>query len=134
MQELTLDLSFAGDAIDCGDVQHPSNPFLPDVPDFERDVVNFNLGDGFDVVINFGAGSIVIGPPIEPGLPPQLFDPVNDVLRIENVGVLTTEVVFSDQGHGTLVQNGAGSVFLVGVTTPLTQSVDGNYLLLFDAA
>ena len=71
----------------------------------------------------------MIGPPGGPGLPPQQFDPVNDVLRIENIGKLTTEVV----NGGTLVQNGAGSVFLVGVTTPLTHVLNGNYLLVFDA-
>jgi len=47
---------------------------------------------------------------------------------------LTTEVINSSEGVGTLVQNGAGSVFLVGVTVPLSQSTDGKSLLLFDAA
>ena len=106
-QELTLDLSLAGDVIDCG-VVSTDEPRI--VPDFDSDTVNFNAGDGFDVVSSFRAGI--------------------DVLRIANVGTLTTDVVFSDQGHGTLVQNGAGSVFLVGVTTPLAQSVDGGFLLL----
>jgi hypothetical protein len=90
--------------------------------------VNFNAGDGFDVVHNFGAGLTVI----DPNRPP--FDPVNDVLRIENVGTLTIEIFDSTEGRGTLVQNGAGSVFLIGVTEPLAQPTDGNYLLLFDAA
>jgi hypothetical protein len=73
-------------------------------------VVNFNAGDGFDLVRFF-----------EPGL---------DRLRIENVGALSAEVLASTQGRGTLVQNDAGAVFLLGVTAPLGQTTDGGYLLL----
>ena len=124
-QELTVDLSLAGDVIDCG-TGNLNRPDFETPPDSERDIVNFNAGDGFDVVHNFGAGVFV-------ARNGRILENVDDVLRIENVGVLTTEVVFSDQGHGTLVRNGAGSVFLVGVTTPLAQSVDGSHLLLFDA-
>jgi len=125
-QEPTLNLSLAGDVIDCG-TRNLGKPNFDTPPDTDRDIVNFNAGDGFDVVHNFGAGIFVSGTGVS-------IENVDDVLRIENVGTLTTEVVFSDQGHGTLVRNGAGSVFLVGVTTPLAQSVDGNYLLLFDAS
>ena len=125
VQEPTLNLSLAGDIIDCG-TRNLGKPNFLNAPDSERDIVNFNAGDGFDIVHSFGAGIFETGSiPIEN---------VDDVLRIENVGTLTTEVINSTEGRGTLVQNGAGSVFLVGVTTPLTQSVDGNYLLLFDAA
>jgi Ca2+-binding RTX toxin-like protein len=119
------------DVIDCG-TQEFGRPGGggPLFADGQRDIVNFNAGDGDDVVFNFGAGFFVIpGPPPGPGLPPDQIELFHDVLRIENVGTLTTEVI----NGGTLVQNGAGSVFLVGVTVTLAQSVDGNYLLLFDA-
>ena len=116
------------DLIDCG-TESSGRPSFLLLPDSSRDTVNFHAGDGSDVVTNFGAGAFVIGPPTGPGLPPQQFDPVNDVLRIENVGNLILEVV----NGGTLVENSAGSVFLVGVTTPLTHVVSGNYLLVFDA-
>src|SRR4030095_11817991 len=81
-------VSTPGDLIDLGN-------------DSDKDVVNFNDGDGFDVVKNFKTA--------------------NDTLRIEGNEALTkTVVVDATHGVGTLGKHGADgdAVFLVGVIDP----------------
>ena len=108
-----VEIGFAGtERIDCGlapPIKGPRNT------DGAPDVVNLNAFDGIDVVDNF-----------EPGI---------DTVRIADVGMLSQQVVPSNEGEGLLIKVQSQpisivGVFLVGITAPLGQSVDGDFLLL----
>ena len=77
-----------------------------------KDIVQFNTGDGFDVVRQFDTGE--------------------DFLRMQGTTAsVTTKLVSTAEGLSTLVEDGAGgAVLLIGVTDPLTEVQDGLFVRL----